>query len=346
MILIISHPDDIHAHAVIEHLPEFGATAHLLNLSHFPVNARLSLRYGATSSRLAYTEAGTEIDLDQFGAVWWRRPQPLSFEQGLNAPDFAAAECDEALAGLWQAMDAGWINPPVQDAAAARKSWQLRLAGRLGLNPPETLITNCPEQARDFVARLGDVIYKPFAGSVRYWRETRRIDAEALARIDQIRHAPTILQERITGTDIRVTVVGGRIFAAAIDSSQGNYADDFRMNHQVSIHAIDLPAQLCVAINALMTELGLIYGALDFRRQPDGRFRFLEINPAGQWLFVEEQTGQLIARAMAQELAMIDAGRVRPNQPRPCPGPRLHPGAFAIPSLPQAGKRADRLGAR
>jgi predicted ATP-grasp superfamily ATP-dependent carboligase len=52
----------------------------------------------------------------------------------------------------------------------------------------------------------------------------------------------------------------------------------------------------------------LVYGAIDFRRdERDGRFRFLEINPAGQWLFVEQQTGQPIAAAIADELAALAA---------------------------------------
>jgi hypothetical protein len=37
--------------------------------------------------------------------------------------------------------------------------------------------------------------------------------------------------------------------------------------------------------------MGLIYGAIDMRLTPDGRYVFLEINPAGQWLFVEHRTG-------------------------------------------------------
>lgn len=306
MILIISHPDDIHARAVTDHLGAMGAPVALLNLGLFPRAARLVLRYDSRSSQLGWSDdEGSVIDLDGVRAVWWRRPQPLEFEPGLKAQDFAAAECAEALAGMWQAMPAAWMNPPVLDEAASRKSWQLRLAGQLGLDPPETLITTCPQTARAFVARMGDVICKPFAGSLRHWRETRRVTGAELAQIDQLRHAPAILQHRIEGRDIRVTVVGRRIFAAEIDTSAGSYADDFRMNQDVTIRPTDLPDATEAAIHALMAQLGLVYGALDFRRQPDGRMRFLEINPAGQFLFVEEQTGQPIARAMAEQLTQM-----------------------------------------
>lgn len=300
MILIISHPDDIHAQAVTGHLQAMRVPVQLLHLGRFPHAARLVLRYDAHSSQLGWSDdEGTVIDLDTVGAVWWRRPQPLDSEPGVKPGDVAAAECAEALSGLWQAMPAVWMNPPMLAEAASRKSWQLRLAGQLGLEPPETLITNCPQTAQAFLARMGDAICKPFAGSLHHWRDTE------LAQIDQLRHAPTILQQRIEGTDIRVTVVGRQIFAAEIDTSEGSHTDDTHMNGNVKISPVTLPEPTVAAIRILMEYLGLVYGALDFRRQPDGRLRFLEINPAGEFLFIEEQTGQPIARAMAEELVQM-----------------------------------------
>ena len=52
-----------------------------------------------------------------------------------------------------------------------------------------------------------------------------------------------------------------------------------------------------------MERLGLVYGAIDLRRTPEGEHVFLEINTAGEFLFVEERTGQPIARAVADWLA-------------------------------------------
>ena len=306
MILILSHPDDIHVRHVTPFLSAAGQSFEILDLSQFPHAARLTMDYGPSGLGLFWTAAAQRIDLGRVRAAWWRRPQPFQFEAGLQSADFARSECDEVFAGLWQAIPARWINPPVQDLAASRKSWQLALAQDLGLAPPRTMLTNCPQTAQAFVHDVGEVIYKPFAASQRYWRETRRFGAAEMRNVKQLRHAPTILQERIAGQDIRVTVIGEQIFAAEIDSSQGNYADDFRMNETVVIHAIPTDADLGDAIRALMGRMGLVYGALDFRRvAATGAWRFLEINPAGQWLFVEEQTGQPIAQAMADQLIKL-----------------------------------------
>jgi hypothetical protein len=51
-----------------------------------------------------------------------------------------------------------------------------------------------------------------------------------------------------------------------------------------------------------MKRLGLVYGAIDLRLTPEGRYIFLEINPAGQFLHIEYATGQPIAAALAQSL--------------------------------------------
>jgi len=56
----------------------------------------------------------------------------------------------------------------------------------------------------------------------------------------------------------------------------------------------------------LLKHAGLRYGAIDMRRTPDGRYVFLEVNPAGQWRFVEEVTGQPITAAMASLLTDLD----------------------------------------
>jgi glutathione synthase/RimK-type ligase-like ATP-grasp enzyme len=51
-----------------------------------------------------------------------------------------------------------------------------------------------------------------------------------------------------------------------------------------------------------MHRLGLVYGAIDVRLTPEGRYVFLEVNPAGQWLFIEHATGQPISAELASRL--------------------------------------------
>lgn len=318
MILVVSHLQDAHAAAVIAEIAERGMHCELLDLSRFPIRSGLDCHYGARGATLSYLETGEKaIDLTRVRSVWWRRPQPFAFEAATASLDFARAECEDAISGLWHALDAHWINTPLLDQAAHHKTYQLKLAVDLGLNPPETLVTNNPRSAATFVTHVGEAIYKPFGGSSECWRETRLFGKEEMRKIALIRHAPVILQEFIPGQDYRVTVVGKEVFPAVIDTSGGNYPADFRMNRNMRITPQELPSDVVERIHRLMQRLGLVYGALDFRLDNrDGTFRFLEINPAGQWLFVEEQTRQPISKALADQLIAMAMRDRRRRPPR------------------------------
>lgn len=322
-VLILATEEDEHARAVAGHLRRSGAEAHIADLSAFPRHASLSARYecctdcGGASFELALPRAG-RLDLGDVSAVWWRRPQhPVvapELQQDVHRR-FAAAEAHEALAGMWHALDAFWINDPARDQVAHHKAFQLRVARDAGLPIPHTLITNDPDDARSFLDSKGyrDVIYKAFTGTEEAWRETRLVHEEELERLDNVRFAPVIFQEYVPAVvDLRVTVVGDEVFAAAIHSQDTEYPVDFRMDiANARIEPYGPPDDVVARLHDLMARLGLVYGAIDMRLTPEGKHVFLEINPAGQFLFVEQATGQPIAAALAAALLT--------RRPRPAP---------------------------
>jgi glutathione synthase/RimK-type ligase-like ATP-grasp enzyme len=216
----------------------------------------------------------------------------------------------EALAGLWHALDAFWVNDPARDHVAHRKVLQLRRAQECGLTLPDTLITNDPARARMFVDGHGyrDVVYKAFSALEHEWRETRLLRHEELGLLDYVRYAPVIFQEYVEAVyDLRVTIVGDSVFPAAIHSQETSYPVDFRMDMtNATIRPVDLPADVEARLKDYMRALGLQYGAIDMRLRPDGTYVFLEINPAGQWLFVEQVTEQPIAATLARLLVQHD----------------------------------------
>ena len=123
-----------------------------------------------------------------------------------------------------------------------------------------------------------------------------------------MRVAPVIFQEYVpAGIDLRVTVVGSAIFAAAIAPAAGETRVDFRMRvGRSSMDSFVLPAEVAGQLRLLMERLGLVYGAIDLRISPQGDYFFLEVNTAGEFLFVEERTGLPITEAVAGWLARPD----------------------------------------
>ncbi len=316
MILIISHLQDMHCMAVGQALQKRGHEPVLLDLSRFPQLSEIELGYGKQRSRTMRLrdEQWGDTDLGECRAAWWRRPQPFGIPAEVTDPThraFAATEAREVFGGLWGLLDAVWVNDPHRDDLAHRKAYQLRVAESVGLEVPETVITNAPEAAREFIGSQNShgAVFKAFNGTPQAWRETRLVKQAELERLDLVRLAPVIFQEYIDGVDLRITVIGDKIFPAEIDLNGGDYSVDFRMNYdRIRIRPATLPPAIEEGIHGLMQKLGLIYGAIDFRRKANGDHVFLEINPAGQWLFIEDQTGQPITQTLADTLMSFESG--------------------------------------
>ena len=311
-VLILSTAPDVHAQAVLAALSARGTRAELVDTAEFP--ARLALAIGFEDGRRRFQlrrRDGGMLDFDTIRSVWWRRPQPFKLPAGMTPAHqrFALSEATTAFQGLYQSLDAFWVNIPAHDAVAAHKPYQLAIAQQIGLEIPPTLITNDVEAARDFWQRhKGEVIYKQFIATHETWRETRQLKSEDEILADTVAHAPVIFQKHVPAVaDLRVTAVGGTFFAAAADVRKADYPQDVRMNLDAKYAAHDLPAEIIAKLRQLMQRLGLVYGAIDLRLTPDGRYVFLEINPAGQFLYIENATGQPIAAALADVLLQKQA---------------------------------------
>ena len=202
------------------------------------------------------------------------------------------------------------MSPPDAIWKAEFKPYQLEIATRLGLMVPATLISNVPDSIRAFFTECGKaMIAKPVRSGhivqngVDCAVFTTKIQESDLDDLADAALCPTIYQELDPKQyDIRVTVVGRKIFAAAIDSQSDPEASvDWRRtsNPLLPHRVIELPAQVQAQILGLMDALSLNYGALDFVLTPDGRYVFLEINPNGQWLWLDDMLSFGISREIA-----------------------------------------------
>ncbi len=312
MILIQSHLGDLHTRRVLEALQRCDARVFVFDNARFPDGLGLSVRNGADGglATTLHDPAGGDLDLRRVRVIWLRRPQPLHISPSIRDIEdrrFTLNEASEALNGLWEILDAFWVNSPARDQAAHRKLLQLQVAEAVGLPCPRTLVTSNPDEARAFISKNSPsaTVYKAFSATPARWRETRIIQPEELGRLDSVRHCPVIFQEFVPAVcDLRVTVVGDELFVGEVRSPEGGYAYDYRMDLDAAVISKGkLLPETEAKLRVLMSRLGLVYGAIDLRRTPDGAEVFLEINPAGQWLFVEDKTGLPITEALASLLA-------------------------------------------
>ncbi len=311
MIIIISSPTDEHAEAVMREFERRGISdVKILDFTEFPMQMDMLMRFdnnGRNDYVLKFSD-GSRLAMDEVKSFWWRRPQAFGVPQTVTNPahrHFAMAEAATAFQGMWQSSRALWVNNILRDAAAAHKPWQLALAKEVGLKIPETLITNSPEEARRFWAEHpGEVVFKAFSASAYAWRETRILKPEEEALAEQVRLSPVIFQKYVpAAVDLRITAIGPSLFPAEAHSQQGEYKIDVRFNMNIKYKPHTLDADVERKLLRFMRRLGLEYGAIDMRLTPEGEYVFLEINPAGQFLYVEHAAGIPITAALAEHLA-------------------------------------------
>jgi len=308
---------DAHSRALLAAAGALGAEPFVFDLGRFPRAAAVTLGYGPDRPPAAELVAGGRaLDLSRVRAVWWWHPRRYGLDPRLaeRHRPFALLQADQALSGLWRGLDVLWVNDPWRADAAQWKTWQLRLAPRAGLPIPRTLVTSSPAHAAAFLAALcgprgPGAVAKSLAPARELSFHTRRQGMPGAAALEAVRRAPVILQERVPGTDLRATVVGRQIFAAEFDARGTAGEDDWRRAWREvrrSARPVRLPPRVARAIRSLVGALGLEYAALDLKRRPDGEIVFLEVNPAGRWLFVEDAAGLPITRALARLLVAAD----------------------------------------
>jgi glutathione synthase/RimK-type ligase-like ATP-grasp enzyme len=201
------------------------------------------------------------------------------------------------------AIGARWVNHPRCNRRAEDKPANLRRAAALGLDTPDWLVTNDPEEAQAFAARheaiVGKAVESAYVGTGRaLW--TRRIDDRSW--LERIGPEPYLLQRFIDKkNDVRVTIVGDDHFAVAIDSQATAASSiDLRAGRLTDLRhrQIKLPDEISSRIHELTAELGLRFAAIDLVVDADDRHWFLELNPNGQWAWLEECAQVPIADAI------------------------------------------------
>jgi hypothetical protein len=322
MILILTEPYDPHADHVCRMLKERGAEWIRFNSADFPAQACLSVGFSSNGKMGSSMRLGdTVIDLAQVQSIWTRRPKlpvPHDHLQDASTRRLVADECQMFVRDLWNAIPGRWL--PGRQAAIQRaelKASQLRVAGALGLELPATLITNNPDEFLAFYnEHNGNIVSKVTGfGFSRladrdFSRYTEAVSKRHVGYAASLQYCPVIFQAYVAKQfELRVTVVGKRVFAAEIHSQLTNHTryDWRRYDLSRTPHLRhELPPEIQDKCVRLVEQLELSYGAIDLVLTPEGRYVFLEINPNGQYLWIEEQTGLPISAAIC-DLLMTDS---------------------------------------
>jgi hypothetical protein len=311
MIIVVGDPDDIHISSVCKLLMNPDQVI-FVN----PHNAVECIKYTFSPFMVSFYSDGNEYSINDIEAVWWRLKPNLLINQ-FNLKDsetlqFKLREWLFTLEPLSNFLaDKFWMNKRCIDKEIRNKPNQLLIASNLGFAVPKTCITNNPTVLFKFFYEYEYIIYKPLGyliippDEVLYTNKLKL--SELKKKAVNIVVAPGIFQEYIEKAyELRITIVETQIFAVKINS-QANLSTSIdwrRGQNSASYDLIDLDDSFKHELLALHHTFGLVYGAYDFIVTPNNDYVFLEVNPAGQWLWMEDELDNLkITQAVANTLS-------------------------------------------
>lgn len=317
-VLIVTRSDDPYSTpAVAQALEARDAMPILLYSDRYPLEVFVSTEHATGQPPQGTLRMGERsVELGDLSAVWYRR-----FVPGARLPaelgDELAPSVDESRRTLWgtiAALDCFQMDPLVAVRNADHKEQQLVLAADAGLDVPASLFTNDARQARRFHAAHGGRIITKMQHSFAIYRDgiehvvfTNPVSESDLEALETLRFCPMTFQEVLDKqVELRVTVVGKKVMAAAVDSQQSAAAQfDWRRDGTGLLRdwqPYTLSPQVQSGLLRLTERMGLNYAAADFIVTPQGRCVFLEVNAVGEFFWLEQSPGLPISEAIADVL--------------------------------------------
>jgi MvdC family ATP-grasp ribosomal peptide maturase len=319
VVLLLTHSGDYFTvDRVAAALKRRGVRAFRFDTDRFPVHVKLSAKFTGVKTSHVLADRADRVAANEVRAVWARRVWPPRLASDLD-PNFRALCARESMAAVEGFLDglhsARWVNEPARDREAENKLLQLRIAAEAGLLVPRTLVTNDPKRMRSFFREVKGMMVAKLLRPVSISMDadsgfvhTSVVTKKDLDEGDLLRHSPMVFQERITkACELRIAFVGDKLFVGSIDA--GNSARgqvDWRLSspEEARWERDQISDHLAAALKALMAKLGLVYGAIDLIRTPDGEYVFLEVNPGGEWGMLERDLNYPISEAIADALLL------------------------------------------
>lgn len=315
MLLILTNSQDATADYLIPKLIE--SSIDLIRLDTDTLIKNTAFSYSPQQPSL--NVSGRGISPNQVSNIWYRRPEHLKDKRFDGTPEgkFTLNEWTEAVEGfLSHVPKKRWMNHPSANAAASHKLEQLSTACSLGFSIPDTLLTQDAASARSFYERLHRcVIVKPMSNGY-VEREsgtdsliyTNRVADDDLQEFDDLSNCPTLFQQLIAkASDVRITVVDSMIHAVELHAADedGRQRCDIRRNNMADVEYSDitLPESITRLIRSLVKHYDLRFAAIDMVVDLAGQWHFLEVNPNGQWAWLDIEGASRIAESFVESFS-------------------------------------------
>lgn len=181
------------------------------------------------------------------------------------------------------------------------KVYQMMYASRKGFNIPRSYIGNSRDDCIKYEKNTS--IIKPITTGKTYGKNGWELYQTNIFKgvNEDIRLTPVYLQDYVLKQfEVRVTIVGKKIYPVRIDTEN---QVDWRADYQNHRYAQTIcPDDVIMKCYKLMDDFNLVFGAFDFIVTPTNEWIFLEVNPNGQWLWLEQSLKLDISKEIVEYL--------------------------------------------
>jgi glutathione synthase/RimK-type ligase-like ATP-grasp enzyme len=257
------------------------------------------MKFSSTTHSYQLYDCGQTVPLENITAAYlrpydFRQYEPI-VENSNQARKFTIrANQFHFLINAWaESSNAKLINKPSAEASNHSKLFQSRIIHTCGFPVPESLVSNDWETIRLFASGFKGLIYKSMSSIRSIVKEISL--SELHSRADKI--GPGFFQEKISGKNIRVHVIGGQVFSCLIESNEIDYR---YAPHMIS--TIEIPSDIQSKCLLLTQKLGLLIAGIDLMVTADLKWYCLEVNPNPGFSFYDVSDEKNIARAVAELL--------------------------------------------
>lgn len=331
MILIITNKGDIHCNPVIKHLQRNGDKYFRLNTESLLTDYLISFSYKDQSVDLHIENKinGKTLSSKEVISVWERRPNSPVLPEINNEKIKLVVEDEANELTKWIRhffINCRMIGSSVWDRPNESKLRQMDLASRVinelrsEIKLPHTLLTNSKKDLEQFSNNKKEIVLKPISADGLMLDDkleipftSRKVNSKNINVItqDDLELCPSFMQEYVEKNyELRITVIGEKILCCKIDSQKlpkGNGREDWREGYEHGLSEveewIDCPDEIQEFIILYMQKMNLNFGCFDFIYAKNNSFYFLECNPNGQWMWLEEDLGIPISESIANFLA-------------------------------------------
>lgn len=313
-VLVITNKNDVTSDFIVKHLALKNISFYRLNTEEIGISVQLNFDYLANSFTIIDSIKKITVNLLAIKSVYFRRPEVHNnfIDVSNGEKRFLNLELSTALEGIYKILsNAFWLNHIESIRNAENKPYQLILALETGFKIPPTLITNVAENAMTFYhAQDNSCIIKPLKSGLVITENEEQIIFTTKVNLEQnnigrISMCPVYFQKLLKKrADVRVTVVGNKLFAAKIHSQdfEDSIVDWRKTSETLPYSKLTLPEIIQMKCFRLVKKLGLNFGAFDFILDDNDEYIFLEINPNGQWAWIETQLNYPISETITNLL--------------------------------------------